>query len=125
MNSVHKFVIDYIRKQSLEDQGELGSKFAEWSDERMVRTMFSNFRDQRGLRLTKYGLEIMKLYFRGCEVAIPEGASPHAKEIIYLDENAKLPYYCAMGSYVFYDLVFGVKVKLADGRIRTLIEIED
>jgi len=127
MNRIHATLILYLREQTTKDGGELAAKFASLSDETIVRMMFSNYRgreDSRGLRLTKFGLQVMKRYFKGCEIDMPSGEKLQALHLLYLDSKCTMPYYCGDDGFVLYDQQLGIKLKLADGRINTLIEIE-
>ena len=107
---------------------ELALKFAGITDEAMVRHMFSNYRkhdeDNRGLRLTKFGLQIMKQYFRGFEILMPDGEKLKPSHLLYLDKKSVMPYYCDSAGFTVYDHNLGIKLKLADGKISTLIDIE-
>ena len=130
MNSViHDGVITCIRTQFANRPGELADKITAMDDGHIMRMMFSNFRggenNRRGLRLTKWGLMVMQLFFKGYDIAIPEGMKLKAADLLYLDSKATMPYYCGGGTLVVYDHVLGIKLKLADGLIATLIEIEN
>jgi hypothetical protein len=86
--------------------------------------MFSNYRGSRGLRLTRFGLQVMRCYFKGYEIKVPEDEELQPMHLIFLDGRAKLPYYCEKGEIVVYDHMLGVKLRLVDGRLSTLMEIE-
>lgn len=128
MNKVHAAVIQHIRNASAEEGGKFAEHFGTLSDEQIVRMMFSNFRGRdnkaRGLRLTNMGLELMKSYFRAYEIAMPEGHRVQSRETLYLDKRATLPYFFSNEKVVVFETELGVKLKLADGDINTLIEIE-
>jgi len=130
MSRVHAGVISYIRAQFVNRPGELADKIASMDDDHILRMMFSNYRgsgdnNRHGLRLTKWGLMIMQLFFKGYDIAMPEKAKLKDTHLLYLDSKATMPYYCGSGTLVVYDHVLGIKLKLADGLISTLIEIED
>jgi hypothetical protein len=127
---VHHALVAYIRDVVNEDNTELHEKFLSLSDEQIIRMMFSNYRakgagSSRGLRLTKFGLQIMKNYFQGYECKMPEGTKLLPLHLLYLDSKASMPYYCSNEEgFVIYDRYLGTKLKLADGKISTLMEIE-
>ncbi len=127
MNQMHTALISYIREAAKQDGGELAVKFSSVNDEQMVRMMFLNYRGKenaRGLRLTKFGFTVMKRYFRGYEVPMPKDEKLQPLHMLYLDNRTTTPYYCSGDAFVFYDAKLAIKLKLADGRISTLIEIE-
>lgn len=132
MNRVHSSIIKHIRESSSQDGGKDGGKvaaaFANLKDEQFVRLMFSNYRGRdekaRGLRLTNIGLEMMKSYFHFYEIRLPEGRRVASNEILYLDRRATLPYYYSHEKIVVFETDLGLKLKLADGEIATLIEME-
>ncbi len=45
-------------------------------------------------------------------------------QMIFLDKRARLPYYCGKENIVVYDYELGTKLKLVDGNISILMEIE-
>lgn len=126
MNKIHSALIDYIREQTEKEGGELYKKFSSMTDETVIRMMFGNFRgkSERGMRLTNFGLQVMKRYFEGYEITMPSDIKLRTIHMIYLDQKAALPYYCSIEGFVIYDRDLGTKLKLADGKIDTLIEIE-
>jgi hypothetical protein len=128
MNRVHISVIKHIRDSSKEDGGKIAATFANLTDEQVVRQMFSNYRGRdekaRGLRLTNIGLEMMKSYFHYYEIKLAEGRRVAPNEILYLDRRATLPYFYSNEKIVVFETELGVKLKLADGEIATLIQME-
>lgn len=130
MNKIHDALISYIREQTEKTSGELSKKFSAMNNNEIIRMMFSNYRGgneltSRGLRLTQFGLQIMRQYFKGYEITMPDGDKLSQLHVLYLDKNAKMPYYCSQEGYVIYDHNLGIKLKLADGRVGILIEIEN
>lgn len=128
MNRVHYALVSYIREMS-QKNNSLIQILADKTDEQIIRLMFQNFRGRdksaRGLRLTNHGLEIMRAFFQAYEIEAFEGRRPGSTELIYLDRRAKLPYHIREnGSLVMFDPELGIKLKLADGDIRTLIEMD-
>jgi hypothetical protein len=98
------------------------------TNEILIRMMFSNYRGQiiaKGFRLNSFGLEVMKTYFEHLEVKMPEGEKLLPSHLLYLDKTATQPYYCDGSGFVFFDSRMGIKLKLADGKIKILLEIEN
>lgn len=127
MNGTHRALITYVRDAAAAQSNALATKIAGLPDDQFVRMMFSNYRgreESRGLRLTNFGLQVMARFFRSYEIAMPEGHQLRSPEILYLDGRAKLPYYVTDAKLVVFEGELGMKLKLADGDINTLIEIE-
>ncbi len=126
MNRIHAKLISLLRESTSKDaSGVLEGK----NDEQIVRMIFGNFRgrDQsaRGMRLTNFGLQIMKTYFQAYDIKRPEGRKIASLELLYLDRKAKLPYFVKEdGDIIMFDPELGIKLKLADGDIGTLIEMD-
>ncbi len=76
------------------------------------------------MRLTHFGLQVMRAYFKGYEIKVPDDEHMQPVHLIFLDGRAKMPYYCGNGEIVVYDYVLGTKLRLVDGRLSTLMEIE-
>lgn len=94
------------------------------TDEQIICQMFSNYRNTRGLRLTRFGLQVMRHYFKGYDIKVPDDEEIQPMHLIFLDGRAKMPYYCGSGEIVVFDYLLGVKLRLVDGRLSTLMEIE-
>lgn len=127
MNDTHRAVLRHVREALATQPGPLQGKLAALGDEQLVRMMFSSYRgraDARGLRLTNFGLQVMRAAFKSYEIACPEGHRLRAPEILYLDHRASLPYFVSDERVVLFESELGMKLKLADGDIGTLLEIE-
>lgn len=127
MNDVHRAVLRHVRESLAAQPGPLASKLAGLGDEQLVRMMFSSYRgraDARGMRLTNFGLQVMRSVFKSYEIALPEGHRLRVPEILYLDHRASLPYFVSDERVVLFESELGLKLKLADGDLATLIEIE-
>lgn len=122
MNKIYKTIISHIR-ESIRDDEEFVA-FMALTDEQIIRRMFSNYRGERGLRLTQFGVQIMRQFFKGYEIKVPEDEKMQPLHLIFLDRRAKMPYYCGDKEIVIYDPVLAVKLRLLDGRISLLLEIE-
>jgi hypothetical protein len=130
VNVLHAAVVRMIRERVAADGNPLGATFAEMTDTEIVRVLFASYREGgadgggRGLRLTAYGLQIMKCYFHAYEVRLPEGHRIKAPHLLYLDRRASLPYHYSAECLVVFESKLGIKLKLADGDIATLIEMD-
>lgn len=126
MNRVHAKLITLVRKATAKDTNPV---FDDKTDEQVMRLMFGNFRgrDQstRGMRLTNFGLQIMETYFQSYNIRRAEGRKIAPVELLYLDRKAKLPYYIKDdNNLVMFDPELGIKLKLCDGDIQTLIDMD-
>lgn len=124
MHPVHQAIIRHIREASATENSKLVAHFTSLTDEQIIRRMFSNYRGGRGLRLTQFGLQIMRYYFRGYEISVPNDELLQPLHLIFLDGSARMPYYCGDGTIVVYDEILGMKLRLVDGRLSTLMDIE-
>jgi len=129
MNPVHVSLVNYIRGTSPPEGSAIYKIIDGKTDDQIVRLMFQNYRGKdkaaRGLRLTNFGVQVMQTYFQAYEITAPEGRIPGAHELVYLDRTAKLPYHIGTnGNMMMFDPELGIKLKLADGDIRTLIEMD-
>ena len=122
MNRLHAAIVAHIRSMSLEDA--LFAGFATLTDEQMIRQMFSNYRAGRGLRLSFFGHEVMRRHFRGYEIKVPSDETINAANLLFLDSHAKMPYFLTKDQFVVFDHLLAVKLRLVDGRLTLLTEIE-
>lgn len=127
MNRVHAKLVTLLREATERDENTI---FTGKTDEQVVRMMFGSFRgrDQttRGMRLTNMGLQVMTSYFQAYQIKRPEGRKVTAIELLYLDRRSKLPYFVGeTGQLVMFDPDLGIKLKLCDGDIQTLIDMDD
>lgn len=123
MNKVHRFIVSYIREQSKDDP--LFAGFAALTDEKMARQMFSNYRTGKGLRLTWFGWEVMARHFKSYKIMVPKNEKMQPSHLIFLDSHATMPYFFGDEEIVVFDHELGIKLRLIDGRLSTLVEIGD
>ena len=129
MNKIHSSLLTYIRDAlAAEDNPVVGKMIDGKTDEQVVRMMFSNIRGRdsqmRGLRLTNFGVTVMRSYFQAYEIE-REGKKVGPLELVYLDKKARLPYWVDdTGNVVMFDPELGIKLKLADGDITILMEMD-
>jgi hypothetical protein len=128
MNVVHRKIVKVLVKRTLEDKNPLGTALAALNSDEAVRYIFSNYRGAgttaTGLHLTAMGLQLMKCYFKACEISLPSDHHIKTKYLVYLDKIASLPYHYGREYIVVFELHLGTKLKLADGDIDVLIDME-
>jgi len=128
MNTVHAAVIKHIRSVFANGSEKSAEYFLSLKDDQMMRLMFSSVRNDsgktRGMRLTNSGLEIMKSCFQFFDVPREAGLDINNNELLYLDRRAKLPYYIDASRVVVFESDLGMLLKLADGSIHTLMQID-
>lgn len=128
MNKIHTSLLNHIKASlAAEANPVIGKMIDGKSDEQIVRMMFSNFRGRdsqaRGLRLTNFGVTVMRGYFQAYEIEREKKVAP--MELVYLDNKARLPYWVDDGgNVVMFDPELGIKLKLADGDIAILMEMD-
>jgi hypothetical protein len=120
MNATHRAILEFLREVH---DAKLAPLVA-LTDEQIVHRMFSNQRGSRGVRLTKFGLQIMQGYFETYAIKVPGDEVIKPTHLMFLDEHATLPYYCGDGRIVVFDAELGVKLRLVDGRLSVLASIE-
>ena len=127
MNPVHAMVLKQIRADLAASDSKAAASLQELSDDQLIRMMFSNYRgtSQRGMRLTRLGLELMLGCFQAFDIKLtPARQQINSQEILYLDRKARLPYYLSLERIVLFESALGMMVKLADGDLSTLIGME-
>jgi hypothetical protein len=129
MNKVHASLIRHLRDNADVDH-QMQKLLREKTDEQIVRLMFFNYRgrDQlaRGMRLTNLGVQIMTTFFHGYEIERRDQPELAPLELVYLDRKAKLPYHIGeAGKLVMFDPELGIKLKLADGDVGTLMRLDE
>ena len=106
---------------------EICSKLLSMKDEQIVKKMFSNVRgdreDVRGLRLTNFGLTVMKKFFKFYQQKMPSGKRLMPLHLLYLDQHASMPYFCSDEEFIMFDHQLGLKIKLADGNMDIVMDI--
>lgn len=123
MNKVHAAIIASLRERSRDHSGAVHEQLSAMNDEQIARKVFRNYRSDRGLRLTNFGLQMMKTCYRSYDVDLI-GEKRTSPELLYLDRNATLPYYLQGDHLILFESDLGIKIKMADGSIGRLIAIE-
>jgi hypothetical protein len=121
VNRIHTAIISYIREATIQEP--LFAGFASLTDEQMVRQMFSNYRHGKGLRLSNFGLEVMRRHFMSYVIKVPDDEQLRPKHLLFLDANARMPYHCGKDEIVVYDHLLGVKLRLVNGRLSILVDV--
>jgi hypothetical protein len=120
MNAVHKAILSFLRETN---DPKLTTLIA-LPDAQLVHRMFSNHRGQRGVRLTRFGLQIMQGYFEAYTIKVPEDEVLKPMHLIFLDDHAALPYYFDADQIVVFDTELAIKLRLVNGRLSVLVSIE-
>lgn len=128
MNAVHAAVIAHLRSAMADRPGKLARDFLDLTDAQVMTLMFTSVRGKgsaaRGMRLTSYGLDIMGESFKCVEIKLRDGKNLHAADLVYLDRNARLPYFVSGDKIVVFETFLGMKLRLWDGDIAQLRAIE-
>ena len=141
--SVHQQIIDHLRIAVAADANPLRIHLDGFDDTEVSHKLFQSFRkrgdDPIGMRLKWLGLQLLSCYFRPYDIPIPEDYVLGSKDLLWLDRRAKMPYYIGRGEeskdskggkdtspirLVVFDAKLGVYLKLADGMISTLRDME-
>lgn len=122
MTLTHLAILAQVRAASL--TLEMTLMIAQWDDAQLARRLFFNYRDGKGLRLTRFGHQVLQHCFACFDFELGSGESLHPQQMLFLDRRARLPYYCDAERLAVYDPLFAVQLRLVDGRVATLIEID-
>ena len=131
--SVHATLVQFIKEVTEKDKNPLADALDQCSEYQIYRKIFKNYRNigiQKGFELTWLGFNLFKSYFSVYEVIIPLEEKIRAYDILYLDKKATMPYYIQRESYdglkkiLTFDAQLALMLKLADGRISNLRELE-
>jgi hypothetical protein len=128
MNRVHASIIQRIRAAAKLEGHKLSSYLDPLTDEQVTRLMFSNYRGKgtnaKGLRLTNSGLQMMLKHFTHYVIELAADRKIQTGELLYLDRRATLPYFCSDKKLVVFETELGMKLKLYNGDINSIIAIE-
>lgn len=124
---VHYDIIEHLKKAQGATPNSLGFDFEIETVHSILRKLFSNIRqgnegEERGLRLTNFGFEIMQLHFKFWLFKMPEGFVMKAKNIIYLDRTCQMPWFYNNKGLVLFEPQLAMRLKLA-GDLDNLIRV--
>jgi hypothetical protein len=119
---IHAAVIGHLRTQLASTA--FSDKLATWDDELMLHRLFSNYRGERGLRLTQFGHQIMQHCFQSYEFENTNNEKLRPIHLLFLDRHAKMPYFCDRQKLVVYDKQFAVYLRLVGGDLAALTAID-
>jgi hypothetical protein len=133
--SVHAKLLALLREKLAADKHPLNKHVDGFSDQQVYHKLFHSFRGTsdtpKGLRLTWLGLTLLSLYFRGYPLTVPKDYTLGTLDLLYLDNRAKMPYYIGHGEgeegetiFVVFEAKLGILIKLADGMISNLRDME-
>lgn len=117
---IHAAIISHLRTHLT--NSALADQIVTWSDDLMLRRIFLNYRGERGLRLTQFGQQLMQCCFQCFEFKNSKGEVP-SSHLLFLDSHAKMPYFYNDKLLVIYDPRFAVFLRLVNGELATLVEI--
>lgn len=112
ISTVQRAIISHVQALNYEF-------WASFTEDHVVHLIFLH-----GLRLTQYGLQILQCHFQSCRIDVPDNELHRPSHLVFLDTVAKMPYYCGDVYLVVFDHLLGFKLRLVEGRISTLKQIE-
>lgn len=119
-NIAHKMVIEELR--SIAADGAIDMPFvAEYSDERLLRMIFINFRASKGVRLSAFGREILTNIFRSYTFPLPPEFRISPAIIVWLERASPLPYFISSEKITVFEPTLAIRIKLADGDLSLLM----
>jgi hypothetical protein len=132
--SPHARIVDHLREAVAKDNNTLGKHLVGFTNDQVFHKLFHSFRGKdapKGLRLSWLGLKLLSAYFQSYDVPVPEDYRLGFRDLLYLDARAKMPYYIGRGEdengavkLIVFEAKLAIILKLADGMVSTLREME-
>ena len=133
--STHERLVRFLRDSVAEDSNPLGKHLIGFTDAQVYHKLFHSYRGKsgppKGLRLSWLGLEMLSAYIQSFDIEVPEGYRIGPRDLLWLDARAKMPYYIGYGEredgrprLVVFEAKLGITLKLADGMISNLRDME-
>jgi hypothetical protein len=103
-------------------QNPSSAELAEFSDLKILRIIFSDFRagsgtETRGKRLTHQGLEILRTLYQSFEFKMPEEFKVTVFHLRYLSGATRFPYFLTADRIIVFDSDLAFKIRLSDNHI--------
>jgi hypothetical protein len=124
-------IADLLIAQFTESDNPLKAMIEGKTTQEVCQLIFISFRGAqgtaKGLKLSDVGLQLLKTCVQSYDIFLGEGAKVKLPHLLYLDRISKLPYYIDNKSPIkkvltTFDSELAMMLKLADGKIDTLIE---
>jgi hypothetical protein len=119
-------IAELLVAQSLVTDNPLKKMIEGKSTQEICQLIFKNYRGDpskaKGLKLSEVGLQLMKSFFKGYDVPMPEGYKVKLPHLLYLDRISTLPYFINNKCFTTFDSDLAMMLKLSDSKIETLIE---
>ena len=133
--NAHERIVRFLRESVAKDSSPLAQHLDGYSDEQVYHKIFYSYRGKggppKGLRLSWLGLEMLSTYTQSFDIEVPEGYKIGSHDLLWLDGKAKMPYYIGYGEredgrprLVVFEAKLGITLKLADGMISNLRDME-
>lgn len=132
--SQHDEIVRFLRESVTKDNNDLRKHLDGFTDQQVFHKLFHSYRGSggpKGLRLTWLGFQLLSSYTQSFEVPMPDDYRLGSRDLLYLDARAKLPYYIGRGEdenggtrFVVFEAKLGIMLKLADGMISNLRDME-
>lgn len=120
---IHDLSIKIVLDWAETTKSESGPDVAKLDRDRLLKKIFRNYRNGRGIRLSKFGFDILSKKFASYPSAIPE-TKVVARTHLFLDHNANLPYYLVESTeeikIVLFEQIMAAILKMCDQDINSL-----
>ncbi len=131
----HGQILKLLRDSVAKDPREFQKYLVGIEDEKVLHKIFHSYRGKdappKGMRLSSLGYRMLGTYVKSYEINMPEGYRLGSRDLLYLDARAKMPYYIGRGEdedgstiLVVFEAQLGILLKLADGMISNLRDME-
>jgi len=131
--SQHTKIVQFLRDSVAKDKHDL-ERHLIGEDEKVFHKIFQSYRGNntpKGLMLTWVGYRLLSTYIKSYEIMLPDECRLGSRDLLYLDDRAKMPYYISRGEdesggtrLVVFEAKLGIMLKLADGMISNLRDME-
>lgn len=118
--STYDDIIDILFKKLEENKYQ---DLLKLDKESFKRTIFLNYHDGKGNRLSKIGLDIFSSFFRPYRIDFKEKKTFSGKHLLFLDRFCKLPFFYNQKYIIVFDEEVAIQFKLTDFDLDGLIEI--
>lgn len=120
VNLVHTKVLETLRALTADDSLNF-PLIASLDDNQTLRFIFTNYRDEKGVRLTGHGVTILKSVFRSYSFPLPPDFRLSPAMVVWLDRQSPMPYFLSNDNITVFDATLAVRLKLANADLSLLV----
>jgi len=107
-------IVEDLKQYEFIHQDE-GREWGEWSRQITVGKIFSNHRQGKGMRVSKFGLLFMRRVYDSYDIQIKSPKPVKTKDIVLLEKHLDYPYYVTDRRLILFSERDAVDFKLYNG----------